>query len=122
MSWIERAVEQQLAAAIERGELETPAHLKGKPLDLDTQRGDGWWAEQFVRKERSQILRDESQAERGRRAAAFWRAPTIEQLDVLVAEANEWVAKVNARLLPADALEPFQPTAVRSTWAAVRPS
>lgn len=122
MSWIERAVEQQLAAAIERGELETPAHLKGKPLDLDTQRGDGWWAEQFVRKERSQILRDESQGERSRRAAAFWRAPSIDRLDALVAEANQWIASVNARLLPADALEPFQLETVRSTWASVRPS
>ena len=122
MSWIERAVEQQLADAIERGELDTPAHLRGKQLDLDTQRSDGWWAERFVRRERSHVLHDEAQAERARRAVAFWRAASLAELDNLVGDANHWIEQANTRLLPTDALEPFQLETVRTTWTSVRPA
>lgn len=119
MSWIDRIVEQQIAEAMQRGELDTPDRLKGKPLDLDTQRGDGWWAEQFVKRERSHLLREESLPERASRRAAFWRAPTPTALTELVTDANRWIAGLNQRLLPTDALELFDPREVTETWRSV---
>ena len=54
MSWIENVVERRIAEAIARDEL-VPEHLKGADLDLDTQRTEGWWAEEFVRRERARL-------------------------------------------------------------------
>ena len=116
VSWIDRIVEQQIAEAIKRGELDTPDRLKGKPLDLDTQRGDGWWAEQFVQRERSHVLREESLPERATRAAQFWRAGSTAELTALVTGANQWIARLNQRLRPEDALDLFDPREVADTW------
>lgn len=121
VSWIDHIVEQQIADAIARNELE-PAHLHGKPLDLDTPRGDGWWAEQFVRKERSKILREESLAERAARATRLWRAATVQELTAQLADANKWVVGVNQQLLPAGALDLFDPADVVATWRSARPA
>lgn len=120
MSWIDHIVERQIAEAIARDELE-PAHLRGKPLDLDTQRGDGWWAEQFVRKERSRILREDSVPQRAALLPKFWRAATVHELTELVAEANKWIVGVNQQLLPTDALALFDPREVIDTWKSVHP-
>ena len=120
MSWIDQIVEQQIAAAIKRGELDTPEHLKGKPLDLDTQRGDGWWAEQFVRKERSRLLHDEALPERAQRAAAFWRAPSLAELTSQITGANKWIVGVNQQLQHADHLSLFDPTEVIADWHLAR--
>ena len=122
MRWIDRIVEQQIAEAMARGELDTPDHLRGKPLDLDTPRGDGWWAEQFVRKERSHLLREESQPERAIREAGFWRAATLQELTTRITEANKWIVGTNQRLLPADALALFDPADVVATWRSVHPA
>jgi hypothetical protein len=115
MSWIDHIVERQIADAIARDELE-PAHLRGTPLDLDSNRGDGWWAEQLVRKERSRLLLDDAVPERARRQAAFWRAGSIEDLLSLVTDANKWVVDTNLRLVPADALALFDPREAIDTW------
>jgi hypothetical protein len=120
MSWIDQVVEQQIAAAIRRGELDTPEHLRGASLDLDTQRGDGWWAEQFVRKERVRLLREDSMPQRAARAAAFWRVPTVPLLLEQVADANKWIAGVNQQLQPADHLDLFVPREVIADWHLAR--
>ena len=121
MSWIDRVVEQRIAEAIERGELDTP-NLRGASLDLDQQRNDGWWAEQLVRKERSRVRREDSLEERAARQAAFWRAPSMSDVLHLVAEANKWIGSVNQLLLPADALELFDPHDTLATWKRLRPA
>ena len=120
VSWIDQIVEQQIAAAIKRGDMDTPEHLRGASLDLDTQRGDGWWAEQFVRKERSRLLRDDSLPERATRASAFWRAPTINELTGLITDANKWIVSVNQRLQPADRMDLFDPQEVIADWKPAR--
>lgn len=116
MSWIDRIVERQIAEAMARGELDTPEHLRGKPLDLDTQRGDGWWAEQFVRRERSHLVREESMPQRAAYLPRFWRAADITELTALVTEANRWIAATNQRLQHGDQLELFDPREVADTW------
>jgi hypothetical protein len=121
VSWIDRIVEQRIAEAIARGELDTP-ELRGASLDLDRQRNDGWWAEQLVRKERSRILREDSLPELATRRAAFWRAPTVPAMLELVADANKWIVGVNQRLLPADAMELFDPHEAVETWKTLRPA
>ena len=61
VSWVERLVEQRIAEAIERGELD-PGPLRGKPIpDLDQHRPDGWWAEQFVIRERRRLAREDAE-------------------------------------------------------------
>lgn len=121
VSWIDHIVERQIAEAIARDELE-PAHLRGKPLDLDTRRGDGWWAEQFVRKERSRILREDSVPQRAALQPKFWRAATVHELTELVADANKWIVGINQQLLPADALALFDPRDTIATWKSVHPA
>ena len=54
MSWIDHVVERKIAEAIARDEL-VPEHMRGASLDLDTQRSEGWWAEEFVRRERARL-------------------------------------------------------------------
>lgn len=122
MSWIDHIVERQIAEAMARGELDAPEHLRGKPLDLDTTRGDGWWAEQFVRRERSHVLREDSLTERAIREAGFSHAATVQELTTLIADANKWIVGVNERLLPADALPLFEPAGAMATWRSVRPA
>jgi hypothetical protein len=121
VSWIDHIVEKQIADAITRGEL-VPPHLHGAPLDLDTQRGDGWWAEQFVRKERSRLLHEESLPARAGYLPRFWRSATVGELTGLIAEANRWITTVNAQMLPADGLELFDPREVIDTWRSLRPA
>ena len=73
VSWIERMLEERLARAAADGELDTP-HLAGKPLpDIDTPRQQGWWAEQFVRRELSHDRRVAAET-----AAAEARAGLLE--------------------------------------------
>lgn len=115
MSWIDHIVERQIAEAIARDEL-APAHMHGARLDLETQRTDGWWAEQFVRKERSRLLREEATRERAALQPPFWRATTVSALTALVTAANKWVVGINQQLLPADALELFDPNDVVAAW------
>ena len=52
---MDRIVERRIAEAIESGELEQGAY-RGRPLpDIDTPRRPGWWAEQFVARERARL-------------------------------------------------------------------
>ncbi len=118
MSWIDRAVERKVAEAIARGELDAP-EMHGKPLDLDSPRSDGWWAEQFVRRERSRLLRDESLPHRAAFPVRFWRAATVGELVATVTEANRWVTEVNTRLLTEDRLELFDHDEIIETWRAL---
>jgi hypothetical protein len=48
---VEVIVERQVAAAIERGDMETPTLSGTRISDIDERRRSGWWAERFVRDE-----------------------------------------------------------------------
>ncbi len=100
MSYIDRIVEQQIAAAMARGAFDDLPGA-GKPLDLDP-REPGWWAEQFVRRERSHVLHEEIGHDLAARRAAFWRAGSIDALRELVTEANKVLTTANARMIAAD--------------------
>ena len=55
MDPVEAVVERRIREAMERGEFDQGAY-KGKPLpDIDTPRRPGWWAEQFVQRERERL-------------------------------------------------------------------
>jgi hypothetical protein len=60
MDWVDAIVERKLREARERGEFDTSA-TAGADLGLDTQRPEGWWAQQFVEREKVR-LRDEPNA------------------------------------------------------------
>jgi hypothetical protein len=120
VSWIDLIVEQQIREAIERGEMHGGAY-HGKPLpDADRQRPPGWWAEQFVRRERSRLLRDERQAGYDGWPPQFWRAGSEAALVELVDRANRWVADVNANLTADDAFPLFGCDAVVAAWRRLR--
>ena len=120
MSWLERSLEERLAQAARTGELDTP-HLAGKPLpDLDQQRPDGWWAERFVQRERSHDRAEEAQRSRHQLRQRFWRAATRTDLAQLVQVANAQLARQNARMLPADHIELFDPVDVERRWERLR--
>jgi hypothetical protein len=115
MSWVERSVEERLANAAAGGELDTP-HLKGKQLDLDTQRGQGWWADQFTRRElshdRRRVAEEAAQAAR----VGFWRANDVDELRELVQSANDAISRANINLVEADRLPPFDPADIERRW------
>lgn len=119
MSWIERSVEQRLANAAAAGELDTP-ELNGKPLDLDSQRGAGWWADQFTRRElshdRRQAAEDAAEAAR----ATFWRAGDPNELAELVQSANDAIERANINLVEADRLAPFDRADIERRWRELR--
>ena len=120
MSWIERIVEERLAQAARDGELDTP-HLKGKPLpDLDRPRDQGWWAEQFSRRELSHDRRRVAEAAMAEARAGFWRAATVDELRELVREANAMIARANVNLVATDQLALFDWADVRDRWSALQ--
>ena len=116
MDFIDRLVESRIAEAIERGELD-PGPVKGKPIpDIDNPRPQGWWAEQFVRRERSRLAREETLERIGAWRLRFQRATTIDELRRMIAQANGWIDRQNQRLAPDDAVPRFENGAVERAW------
>lgn len=115
MSWIERSIEERLANAVAGGELDTP-ELAGVPLDLDVQRGQGWWAEQFTRRELSHDRRRVAEAAAAAARVGFWRSPSIDDLRGRVRDANAAIARANINLIVSDRLVPFDPDDIESRW------
>lgn len=121
MSWIERVLEERLAQAARTGELSVP-HLEGKPLaDLDRQRQQGWWAEQFVARELSHDRRKTAESAAASARAGFWRAESVDELRERVAAANAAIATANLNLVDADRLEPFGAREIESRWRDLHP-
>ncbi|CAN5410914.1 hypothetical protein BH23ACT3_BH23ACT3_10250 [soil metagenome] len=107
VSFIDAIVERKIAEAIERGEFDA-GPLRGKPIpDLDRPRQPGWWAEQFVRRERSHVEREAALDECDAWERRFRVARTLDELDRLRDEATAWVDATNRHLLPHDAFDHF---------------
>ncbi len=122
MSYLDSLVEQQIAAAMARGEFDDLPG-RGRPIaDLDTQRQPGWFAEQLVRRERSRVRHDETMAELADRRVALWRAPTLADLRERVVATNRFLAEANALLEPSDRIELLDFRAVADTWRTTHPS
>lgn len=115
MSWVERSVEERLANAAAGGELDTP-ELNGTPLDLDTPRGQGWWADQFTRRELSHDRRKVATAAAAAARVGFWRATTIADLRDRVRDANHAIVRANINLIDADRLQPFDLSDIEDRW------
>jgi hypothetical protein len=119
VSWIERVLQERLAQAARTGELSVP-HLEGKPLaDLDRQRQDGWWAEQFVARELSHDRRQVAQAAASAARAGFWRAESVDELREQVRSANAAIARANINLVDSDRLDLFDAGDIESRWRAL---
>lgn len=120
MSWIERSLEERLAKAAADGELDAP-HLQGKPIaDLDRPRSQGWWAEQFVRRELSHDRRERAEADAASARAGFWRAASIDELRDQVRSANAAIVRANLNLIETDRLALFDVTEVEASWHRLR--
>jgi hypothetical protein len=120
MSWIERSVEERLARAAANGELQVP-ELHGKPLaDLDKPRNSGWWADQFVARERSLDRRKDAEASAATARAGFWRCDDIEAVRRAVAQANNAIAAANLNLIDSDHLPLFDPDDIVDRWHKLR--
>ena len=115
MSWIERSVEERLANAAAGGELDTP-ELNGRPLDLDTHRGQGWWADQFTRRELSHDRRQRAETAAAAARVGFWRAPTLDDLRDRVSDANHAIVRANINLIETDRLTLFDPDDIEDRW------
>jgi len=115
-----RSVEQRLANAAESGELRV-AKLEGKPIPgIDTRRPDGWWADQFVKRELSHDRRKVAAAAAARARAGFWHATTVQQLTELVAAANQQIVAANINLVDADHLDRFDHDDIIARWLSLR--
>jgi hypothetical protein len=107
VSFIDAIVERKIAEAIERGEFDA-GPLTGKPIpDLDRPRAPGWWAEEFVRRERSHVAREAALGERDAWEHRFRGARTLDELERLRVGADAWVDATNRRLLDHDAFDHF---------------
>ena len=121
MDWVSRVVEERLAAAAERGELEIPDRLKGKPIPgIGESRPDGWWAESLVRRERSRARRDDADTALASARVKFWRAGSESELADLVAASNALVAHVNLNVVEEDRLEPLDLADITRRWRELR--
>ncbi len=121
MSWIERSVEERLANAAAGGELDTP-ELNGKQLDLDTQRGHGWWADQFTRRELSHDRRQRAEVAASAARVGFWRAPTIDDLQGRIRDANQAIVRANINLIEPDRLALFDVADIEARWRRLQAS
>lgn len=119
MSWVERSVEERLANAAAAGELDTP-ELNGMPLDLDSHRGQGWWADQFTRRELSHDRRKVAEEAAESAQVAFWRSGDRAELLGLVRDANDAIGRANINLVDADRLPPFDPADIERRWRQLR--
>ena len=120
MSWIERVLEERLARAAADGELSAPT-LEGKPLaDLHVSRPQGWWAEQFVRRERSHDRRVVADQMRAAARAGFWRCASVGELRDAVRAANDEIARVNVNLVESDLIAPFDEADIIARWRRLR--
>jgi hypothetical protein len=115
MSWIERSVEERLANAAAGGELDTP-ELNGKQLDLDVQRSQGWWAEQFTRRELSHDRRRRAEVAAAGARVGFWRAASLDELRDRVRDANEAIVRANINLIETDHLPLFDRDDIEDRW------
>jgi hypothetical protein len=116
MTW-SRAAEERLAQAAANGELDAPDRLKGKPIaDLDRPRAPGWWADQFVARERSNDRRAAAEKNAAVARAGFWRCGDLETLRASVAEANEAIDHANLDLIEADRLDRFDVDDIIERW------
>ena len=117
---MDRVLEEQLAAAAEKGEL-IAEPLRGKPIPgIDEHRPDGWWANSLIRRERSADRREDAVEAMKAARVAFWRAADGDQLPALVREANSAIATANINLVESDQLEPFDPADVEARWRKLR--
>lgn len=122
MDLIGLLVERAITAAIERGEFDTSA-LHGTELsDLDEQRQPGWWAAQAVLRERSRVLRADTEDELALTRATLSQAATIDRLREAVTAANRTIATANTRLQPADRLPLIEYHDAVDTWRRSRPA
>ncbi len=120
MSWIERMLEEHLADAAARGELDG-GPLQGRPIaDLDRQRPQGWWADRFVQRERSHDRRETAEAAARAARAGFWRCESSDELLASVREANEAIVHANINLIDQHRLVPFDPVDIEMRWRSLR--
>jgi hypothetical protein len=121
VSWIERAVEQQLAEAAANGDLDIAEPLKGKPIPgIDQHQPLGAWADRFVRRELSHDRRQVAEAAAMEARVEFWKASTESALREKVAEANRAIGAANVNLVAADHLDFFDPDHIVGRWRAIR--
>jgi hypothetical protein len=117
MSWIARAVEERLARAAAAGELDAAPSLRGKPLpDIDRQRPAGWWADQFVAREKSYDRRQVALRDAASDRAGFWRCADVVSLRDSVAAANRRIDAANVNMVPADHVEHFDADDMIARW------
>lgn len=108
------------AAAAADGELDA-GPLHGKPFDdLDRPRPAGWWAEQFVRRERSHDRAKAAAAAAAAARAGFWRAGSVGEVRALVSTANATLVRANLNLVDDDRLALFDVDDVVARWRRLR--
>ncbi len=113
-------LEERLSQAAADGELDA-GPLHGKPFDdLDRPRPQGWWAEQFVRRELSHDRAKVAATAVAEARAAFWRAESVEELRELVGSANAEIVRVNVNLVEGDRLPLFDLGDVVARWRRLR--
>ena len=121
MSWVSLLIEEHLSEEIESGRFVVAERLKGKPIpDIDRHKEEGWWAEEFVRRERSRDRQTTYSAKIRRARAGFWRASTETELVELVRRANEMVVHANLNLIEAHRLDRFDVDDVVDRWRRLR--
>jgi len=118
---LSRAAEEHLARAVANGELDVSDRLKGKPIaDLDQPRASGWWADQFVARERSHDRRSVAEQEAAVARAQFWRCADLNLLRARVAAANVAIDTANLKLIESDRLARFDVDDIVERWRRVQ--
>ena len=111
--------ERRIDDARERGLFDDlPGH--GKPIaDIDQQRRAGWWAERFVRTERSKVKAMQLEDEIRNAKPALWRLATEGEVRHQVAALNRQIAEYN-RVTTVAPVAPLDMNETVATWARLR--
>lgn len=92
---IDAITDRRVEQAREEGLFDNLA-LTGKPIpDIDHQRQPGWWANQFVTKERNKVKAMQLEEQLRSAMPALWRLKTEAEVRTQVGELNEQIAAYN---------------------------
>jgi len=90
--------------------------LHGKPIpDLAYQRPVGWWANQFVAKERNKVSALQLEQELRDAMPALWRLETASRVTTRVAELNGRIDRYN-RATTLEPMDQLDIESVLATW------
>ncbi len=116
MSWLESLVDDHIRRAAERGDFDDLPG-SGRPIPgLDRPYGPGWWARQFVERERLAEAAREELDDIDRALGEIWPLPSESRVRSAVRDLNLRIEALNAELPAHRRAPPFEFDEIVDLW------